>query len=1208
MNRNPKFRTILTAFMVLVLLLGGTLSATGSSAMVDQAAPLPPGKQSVGSGALSGVPAALPPAPAGQGLYIRLTGYTFDPLIEATPHALPTELTLSDYPVGQEGYYLVQFNGPIQASWQQAVAAAGAQLLDYIPDFTFIVKMTPATKATLEALDGVRWVGLYQPGYRIAPSLAQGTGLADVTIVVFPDEDVTALAGQLQALGGTVLEVSQTHWKGKISAQIPRSQLDAVAHLSAVKWIEAAPVWELANNESADIMNVRDVWNTHGLYGSGQTVAVCDTGLDQGSTSPASLHDDFENGSGSSRVTAIYDRAGDGASDVNSGHGTHVAGSVLGNGIRSGSTPSGHTYPTTAYVGMAPEASLVFQAVENNSSGALTGIPADLNVLFNQVLGNGARIHTNSWGSNVSGTYTSSSEDVDEFVWDHKDFTILFAAGNAGVDSDGNGVIDLYSLNSPGTAKNCITVGATENDRPSGSTPTPGYDIPWGTGSWATLYPAAPISTDHVSNNSGGMAAFSSRGPVLDGRIKPDILAPGTNIASVRSSLASSPGWGAINTYYMFMGGTSMATPLTAGAAALVREYYTDGGVTPSAALIKATLINGATDISPGQYGTGSTREIPAPPRPNNVEGWGRVNVENSLFPTSPRTWLYYDETPGLSTSGTNTYDISVLNSSEPLKVTLAWSDYPGSPAASGGLVNDLDLSISGPGGTTYYPNRASQRGANQYLYYDDGMENGAYYWSPGIRVAVRFTPTSYPATLKEAQFRIGSVSSSYPKTFNYYIYDGSASGPSSVLASGSTTIRRDGWHVVDVSGHGVTVSSGDFFLAIGLPDSDLVWYYDSTSPIDGRSWDYNAGWSQWTGNDYMFRATVAGADYSTSFDRVNNVVGIDLNSPPVGDYTIRVQGYNVPHGPQPYALVASGAIVSTTTTAPVVTSITPNSGVNSGVVHITNLAGSNFQSGATVKLTKSGQSDINATSVVRVSASQITCDFDLTGAATGTWNVVVTNPDAQSGTLPDGFTVNPAAGTPTVSSITPNEANNSGVVHITNLAGSNFQSGATVKLTKSGQSDINATSVVRVSSSQITCDFDLTGATAGRWNVVVTNPGDLSGQLTNGFTVKGKVFLPIVLKEYPPQTDLYVQNDLGTTLHLTINGIGTRDVPTGLYHWGIFAPGTYDWSATASGYYPSSGTKTFSAGVYTWRFYAAASASSHVVEVLENNTSPQPR
>jgi hypothetical protein len=92
--------------------------------------------------------------------------------------------------------------------------------------------------------------------------------------------------------------------------------------------------------------------------------------------------------------------------------------------------------------------------------------------------------------------------------------------------------------------------------------------------------------------------------------------------------------------------------------------------------------------------------------------------------------------------------------------------------------------------------------------------------------------------------------------------------------------------------------------------------------------------------------------------------------------------------------------------TAPTVTSITPNNGQNTGTVHITNLAGSNFQSGATVKLTKSGQSDINATNVVVVNPSKVTCDFDLAGVPTGAWNVVVTNPNAQSGTLTNGFTV----------------------------------------------------------------------------------------------------------------------------------------------------------------------------------------------------------
>jgi hypothetical protein len=166
-------------------------------------------------------------------------------------------------------------------------------------------------------------------------------------------------------------------------------------------------------------MDAYDVWNTHNLYGAGQTVAVADTGLDQGSTVLANLHDDFEDGTGvTSRVSQIIDRVGDGADDVNEGHGTHVAGSVLGNGARSGSNPAASDYSNAnSYIGVAPEATLVFQAVENNLTGALSGIPSDLNVLFNEAYGAGAKIHTNSWGASVAGLYTSSSEDVDQFVW-----------------------------------------------------------------------------------------------------------------------------------------------------------------------------------------------------------------------------------------------------------------------------------------------------------------------------------------------------------------------------------------------------------------------------------------------------------------------------------------------------------------------------------------------------------------------------------------------------------------------------------------------------------------------------------------------------------------------------------------------------------------------------------------------------------------------
>jgi len=871
------------------------------------------------------------PAPTGtvsQGPYIRLASGTFDPLAEPIPISLPSDLKLESYPAGEEGYYILQFKGPIVQAWKDAITDAGAKIFDYIPDFAFIVKMNAATKAAVEAMEEVRWVGIYQPGYRIEPqlmstyALAEGPESVTLIVVVFKGEDLTAISNRLKELGGTILDVTETRWKGKIKVEIDSTQIGAIANITGVKWVELEPKWELLNNKAADIMNVRDVWNTHRLYGAGQIVAVCDTGLDRGSTDPASLHDDFEDGSGGSRVIAIYDLVGDGADDVNSGHGTHVAGSVLGNGSRSGSTPSTHTYPSNCYAGMAPEASLVFQAVEDNATEALSGIPTDLNILFDQARTAGASIHTNSWGGAEKGVYSSGSEDVDEFIWDHKDFTILFAAGNEGVDSDADGVVDLVSMGEPGTAKNCITVGGTENDRPD-------FTVTWGQG-WPDDFPANPIKDDRIADNPNGMVAFSSRGPCLDGRFKPDLVAPGTFVASTRSSMISGNGWGPINSYYMYMGGTSMSTPLVAGAATLVRQFYTDiEGITPSAALIKAMLINGARDITPGQYGTGAYREIPPPPPPNNVEGWGRVDLENSLFPAAPKRIYYFDETSGLHTGGSKTYNYTVNSSVVPLRVTLVWSDWPGSAVAAGGLVNDLDLTVTDPSGTAYYPNHASQRGVSQLLSYDDRTHEGRCRMARANRgFAVRFTPISYPVTLDKARFLLSLKDVPSPRfTCNVWDDDGAGGLPGTKLFSTDVTPVTSGWFTVDISG--VTITEGDFYIELhftGTLSTNPWLYIDCTSPAgrsylyDGTSWNTLPYGSIPNGN-WAIRAVVVSPDYSTSADRVNNVVGVDIDTPSPGNYTIKVEGYNVPQGPQPYALVISGDVTETQPPTPTPTS-----------------------------------------------------------------------------------------------------------------------------------------------------------------------------------------------------------------------------------------------------------------------------------------------
>lgn len=182
------------------------------------------------------------------------------------------------------------------------------------------------------------------------------------------------------------------------------------------------------------------------------------------------------------------------------------------------------------------------------------------------------------------------------------------------------------------------------------------------------------------------------------------------------------------------------------------------------------------------------------------------------------------------------------------------------------------------------------------------------------------------------------------------------------------------------------------------------------------------------------------------------------------------------------------------------ISSITPNSGTEPDLVFITELRGGYFMPGATVMLSRAGFPDIAAMNVTVVSDTLITCDIDLTGAAIGQWDVLVINPDGLSAVFPDGFTVSWYA--PTVTGITPISGVVPDTISITDLAGTNFKPGATVRLTMAGQPDIIATNVNVLSEFQITCDIDLAGVMCGQWNVVVENTDGLSGTLPNGFTV----------------------------------------------------------------------------------------------------------
>ncbi|MHB8895612.1 MAG: S8 family serine peptidase [Candidatus Geothermincolia bacterium] len=221
---------------------------------------------------------------------------------------------------------------------------------------------------------------------------------------------------------------------------------------------------------------------------------------------------------------------------------------------------------------------------------------------------------------------------------------------------------------------------------------------------------------------------------------------------------------------------------------------------------------------------------------------------------------------------------------------------------------------------------------------------------------------------------------------------------------------------------------------------------------------------------------------------------------------------------------------------APTLTGVAPSYGANDSSLNITNLQGTGFRAGASVKLTRAGESDIAATGVSVQSTRKISCAVNLTGKAIGQWSVVVTNDDARSGTLINGFSVKYPA--PTVAGIAPSSGTKGQTVSISNLAGTNFRAGATVRLKKSGAPDIVATGVT-VTSAKITCSFNLAGAAVGAWNVCVTNTDGQSAVKNGGFTVGAAVYPDWYLAEgscaSPFSTYISIENPNSTAVHAVL-------------------------------------------------------------------------
>ncbi len=582
---------------------------------------------------------------------------------------------------------LVKFPGPPTAAQRRALEDR-TPVYAYLPHFAFLVRAPENAAAALAAL-GADWVAPYRAEHKVSralaalsPDAAEPRQVA-LLLRLFPDADAEAVRRRIAELGAGRI-VGQRR-----GGRFPRLRLlatvaeavrlrEALAPRREVFWLDTEPRRVLANDTSVWVgqEGLGGAQGTpifdRGIYGEGQVLAVLDTGIDpsmcyfrdptQGlppinPCDGGTLVDPLQRKVLAVDFLAPQECAG-GITDAEwdtHDHGTHVAGTAAGDDLAA-------LLLHDPGDGMAPGARLVIQdgGFGTDDCADLPGLGCpvvDLEPIFQQAYDQGARLHTNSWGdqenSPVQTVYTAGSEDADSFMWQHRDFLLFFASGNSGPGS----------VSSPSTAKSVVSVGATQR-----------------------------------GTSAGTMASFSSCGPTDDGRVKPDLTVPGQSIVSANNDGNAA----SANCNTRSMSGTSMASPGAAGLAALARQYFTGGwypsgsavpgdGFTPSAALVKAALINSAA-------GMGGAPQ----PIPGDCQGWGRVTLDRTLHfaGQSRRLWVLDDPEGFSSGGGAAPRDVLfTVDGTEPLEITLVWTDFPSTPAAAVHLVNDLDLEVSGPGG-----------------------------------------------------------------------------------------------------------------------------------------------------------------------------------------------------------------------------------------------------------------------------------------------------------------------------------------------------------------------------------------------------------------------------------------------------------------------------------------------------------------------------
>ena len=538
-------------------------------------------------------------------------------------------------------HYVLQLDGPLTPERAARLEAAGIDLGAYLPRNAYLVRGDKLPAAALAAIDFVRWVGEYSDDLKLDPEVG-----ARLEAYSTPQRVQLDAAGKLRLtvtlFAGVAVDAAVAAIGGSVLGVVNASMIGDEGVIDVIATADQIG----ALLASPLVQYVEDAPEITQRNSTTRWI------IQSNVTNVTPLYANGLHGEG--QVLGLLD----GQLDVNhcSFRDTQPIGPThrkilayntsLGanfHGTHCGGTGVGDAGNDSDTRGIAYAGKLVFNVEPAFNESAAN---AALTLHHNQ----GARVHSNSWGDDGTTAYNSLCRGFDVFMYDNEDSLACIAVTNTS------------ALKNPENAKNILAVGASQD---------------------------TPSQANHCSGGTG---------PTSDGRRKPEVYAPGCATSSASSGTACG---------LTGLTGTSMATPAVSGLAMLIRQYFIEGfyptgtatigdEMTPTAALLRAMLINSSVDMT-GVAGY-----------PSNREGWGRVLADNVLyFPAEARKLFVEDirNASGLTTGVNTEHSFQVLNSAQPLRITLAWTEPAATSGAAFAQVNDLDLEVESPTGDLYRGN-----------------------------------------------------------------------------------------------------------------------------------------------------------------------------------------------------------------------------------------------------------------------------------------------------------------------------------------------------------------------------------------------------------------------------------------------------------------------------------------------------------------------